>query len=506
MKKVVFLKNAAILTATSLILRFVGIFFKVWLAAEIGAQGIGLYQMIFSVYILVSTFASSGIVTAVTRLVADELALGSKSGVKNILRKSLALTLLLSLFSLAVTYFGADFICITLLGDKRAILAVKILSFSLPFMGAVSVLRGYFIAGRKASPSAVSQLVEQLVRIAVIVLLIKKFSSFGITAVCAAILFADVVAHAVSLFLLWILYLKDAKKLSVLKGRKNPPFSVLRRLLNISIPITAGRYLNTALRTAENLLVPKGLEKNSGGSGALAQFGMIKGMALPVLFFPSSLLGALSTMLIPEISEAKALNKNYLVKGATERIIQLTSITAFLFSAVFLVAGDEIGRLIFSSSEVGFLLCALSPIVPLMYLDSVCDGLLKGLDQQKFCFRTAIGDSALRIILVLAFLPSFGLMGFLGIMYVSNILTCFLNVGRLIKVSNAKISVTFWFLIPFSVSLTVMLALSRILLLFPLSNLVYIILLCLIGIPIYFFIAFSFKCFTKNDFLDVFKR
>ena len=81
---------------------------------------------------------------------------------KNILRKSLALTLLLSLFSLAVTYFGADFICTTLLGDKRAILAVKILSFSLPFMGAVSVLRGYFIAGRKASPSAVSQLVVVL--------------------------------------------------------------------------------------------------------------------------------------------------------------------------------------------------------------------------------------------------------------------------------------------------------------------------------------------------------
>ena len=109
-KKTVFIKNALILTASSLILRFVGIIFKVWLAQVIGSEGIGLYQLIFSVYVLAATFATSGICTAVTRLVAEELALGTKKGTLKILRRSIELTLIIAAASVAVVFFGAEFI------------------------------------------------------------------------------------------------------------------------------------------------------------------------------------------------------------------------------------------------------------------------------------------------------------------------------------------------------------------------------------------------------------
>ena len=89
LKKTLFIKNTMILTATSLLLRFAGIIFKVWLASLIGSEGIGLHQLVFSVYVLVSTFASSGIVTAVTKLTAEELAIGSKKGAAKILRRSI---------------------------------------------------------------------------------------------------------------------------------------------------------------------------------------------------------------------------------------------------------------------------------------------------------------------------------------------------------------------------------------------------------------------------------
>ena len=88
MRKTIFIKNAAVLTASALILRFVGIIFKVWLSNTIGSEGMGLYQLIFSVYVLASTFAISGTSTAVTRLVAEELALGSKKGTVKILKYS----------------------------------------------------------------------------------------------------------------------------------------------------------------------------------------------------------------------------------------------------------------------------------------------------------------------------------------------------------------------------------------------------------------------------------
>ena len=170
MKKTVFIKNAAILTASSLILRFAGIIFKVWLAAKIGAEGIGLYQLVFSVYMFAATFATSGICTAVTRLVSEELVVGNKSGVKRILFRCVELSLAIAFFTILVLFFGADFIASYLLKDIRAALSLKILAFSLPFMGISSCIKGYFIARRNATPSSMAQVHEQAVRRVVIMM------------------------------------------------------------------------------------------------------------------------------------------------------------------------------------------------------------------------------------------------------------------------------------------------------------------------------------------------
>lgn len=501
MKKTVFIKNAVILTVSSIILRFVGIVFKVWLAAVIGSEGIGLYQLVFSVYVLAATFATSGICTAVTRLVADELALGNKRGTLRILRRCIELTLIIAGISVALLFFGADLIAGKFLGDIRAVPAIKILSFSLPFMGVTSCLRGYFIARRKASPNAISQLFEQLVRIIIVLSLIRRFAFKGLAFCCGAVLLGDTVAELASCILIGIVFFKDSKKLSSLNGRKRPDYPIFKKILHIAVPISAGRYLNSALRTAENILVPKNLAKCSlSGENALSQFGMIKGMALPILFFPSTLLNSLSTLLIPEMSEAAACNRKGIVKSAAENILRLTALMSYIFAAVFFICGREIGMLIYKSNDVGFLLCALSPIVPLMYLDSVSDGILKGLDQQAFSFRTSVFDSSLRIVLILIILPLYGINGFIGIMYLSNLLTCVLNVGRLMKISGARLKFLTEILLPLSSALCVTLLADTIIkMLGALPNLVYIILICLISIPAYTVLLFLFGSMTRDD-------
>lgn len=487
MKKTIFIKNAVILTASSLILRFVGIIFKVWLAQKIGSEGIGLYQLVFSVYVLASTFATSGISTAVTRLVAEELALGSKKGVLKILRRALQLTLIIAVISVAVLYFGADFIAKTLLEDTRAVPALKILPLSLPFMGITSCIRGYFIAKRNVTPNAATQILEQAVRIGLVLVLINIFADRGLSLCCFAVMLGDTAAEAVACISLFGVYLKDRKGLNKLNGRPRPPYPIVRRILHISVPITSGRYLNSLLRTAENLLVPKNLAKYPlSGDKALSQFGMIKGMALPILFFPSTILNSVSTLLVPEMSEAAAKNQKGVVKKATANILKLTSLIGFICGAIFFVAGEEIGVLIYKDINVGLLLRALSPIVPFMYLDSISDGILKGLDQQVFSFRTAISDSLLRIILILIILPRSGIAGFIVIMYFSNFLTCFLNVGRLIKVSGAKLKILSEILLPLLSALCVSVIADTLVSFIPnIGSLVYIILLCAISLPCY---------------------
>ena len=210
MKKTIFIKNALILTVSSLILRFVGIIFKVWLAQLIGSEGIGLYQLIFSVYMLAATFATSGISTAVTRLAAEELALGTKRGTLKILRRAIEITLLIAAVTVVTVFFGAEFIAVRFLNDIRAVPALKILPLSLPFMGISSCLRGYFIARRKITPNAVSQLLEQAVRIMLIVVLVGKFCTKGLGACAAAVILGDSAAEIFSFLMLWLIWLRES--------------------------------------------------------------------------------------------------------------------------------------------------------------------------------------------------------------------------------------------------------------------------------------------------------
>ncbi len=502
--KTKFIKNAAVLTVSGLLLRFLGIIFKVWLASEIGAEGIGLYQIVFSVYVLAATFATSGICTAVTRLVTEELALGSRSGVKLILRRCIFLTLIIAAVSFAVLFFGADFISNTVLKQANTALSIKMASISLPFMGICSCLRGYFAARRSAAPSALSQIFEQLIRIVTVILALKLLSNMGIAVTLAAVMLGDTAAEALSCLFIYILYKRDIIKVEN-KGRKRPPYRIFKAINHIALPITSGRYLNSLLRTAENIISPTSLSKNQSLSdGALSLFGMIKGMALPILFFPSTLISSVSVLLLPEMSEALALGNHQKVKYATEKIIRLTLIVGLFCGAVFLLTGDKIGKLLYKSDDVGFLLCALSPIVPLMYLDGICDGILKGLDCQRFTFFSSVGDSALRLVAIPIVLPRYGVMGFIWIMYFSNLLTCALNSVKLISVSKAQINIFKSILLPLILSVLTVFFCDRLLsLISSLPLVVYIILICVVSLALYCVSIFAFKCITKEEITKI---
>ncbi len=445
-----FIKNAAVLTVTALILRSIGMVFRVWLSNAVGAEGMGLYQLILSVYTLAATFATSGLSTAVTRLIAEELTCGTRRSVKRIFRRSLLLTFIIAAVSTAAVWFFSDIIAGGWIKDSRAALSLKILSLSLPFMGISSCIRGYFIAHRRVAVQSTAQIFEQLVRIGLIMLIIGWFAPFGIGYACAAVLIGDTVSEACACLYLYIGYLADGRHPdSNIGGRASPPYSVVGRLVSISLPITAGRYLTTGLRTVENLLVPSKLTAHSGSYElSLARFGQLKGMALPILFFPGSFLTALSTLLVPEMSGAAASGDRAGVQSATRKTICITSELSAIIAGVFLVFSKEIGVSVYGSAEVGVLIRCLAPLVPLMYLESVTDGILKGLGQQNAIFRYNVVDSIVRIALIYAVVPVFGMAGFLTVMVVSNGLTATLCIGKLLQKAEMGFDVVSWALRP----------------------------------------------------------
>ena len=488
MRKTLFVKNAAVLTATSLTLRFAGIVFKVWLAKRIGADGIGLYGLVFSLYAVAAAGTASGIPVAVTRLIAESGTDGKIAG-KPVVSAAFGLNLIISFATGAVFFLFSDFFAESIIGDPRAALSIKVLAFSVVFMGIGAVIRGYFIARRNALPGAVSQILGQGIRIALVLFALYLAKGAELSVTCAAVFLGDTVAEILSCLYLYLRYRFDLKKVKAFLA----PSNTFRRLFSISFPITSGKYLNSILRAGENMLVPRALFRFSE-EGALAVFGMIKGMALPVLFFPSVLLGAVSTLLIPEMSEAAGKHRILAVRSAVEQVLCAALTVGFIFSAIFAAAGYKIGDLLYESRDVGFLLCALAPVVPLMYIDSLCDGILKGLNQQNFTFKVSVADSAARLLIVFPVVSHFGVKGFIIIMYFSNLFTALLNVRRLIKISNAAINPQKTVLIPVLCAFCVTLLTKVFLDFLNLSNLVYITLISAISIFVYFSLLFHFGC------------
>ncbi len=504
MKKVIFIKNALVMTVTSLVLRLLGVFFKVWLAGRIGSEGIGLYQLVFSFYVLVATFATGGISTAVTRLVADELILGRKSGVKKIMRRSFSLTLTIAALSCALIFAFASPIAKHFIGNSDAALSLRTLCFSLFFMGVSSCIKGYFIARRKTLPPSSAQIFEQIVRLITVFFLVSHLNQYGIAYSCAAVLLGDTVAEMLSCGYLYFFYRNDSNRLLNCGGRSAPPFSVFSKILHIAGPITSGKYINSGLRTLENILVPKKLvEFGAENSSALSFFGMIKGMALPILFFPSTLLNSITTLLIPEISEAAATDNRRIIARLVSQVVKITLLVGLIFGMIFYVCGEHLGELIYGDRSVGTLIKYLAPLVPLMYLDSISDGILKGLDLQMVTFRHSVLDSSARVVLIYLLVPIYGQTGFLGIMYFSNILTCFLNMHRLIKEAKIKLQILSNLIFPCVYAVGVTLISAATFSTLNLSSLLYVVLVGAISVLLYIIFLFVSKTVTKEEIQEL---
>ncbi len=455
MKSIIFIKNTVILTAVSLLLRSVGLIFKIWLSSKIGAEGIGLYQLIASVYVLASAFASTGICTGVTKLVSEERALTVKTA-SAILLKAAGLTVVGSLIIGGGLFLLSEPIAATLLGDARAALSLRILCFSLPFKGIAASLKGYFYARRKSGAPAASQLFEQAVRITVIILLVGRFSGMGLKMLVAAVLIGDTVSEAASFVYIYIAFIRDRRTL----GRgENSKTRICSSILRVALPITGSRYITSGLHTAESLIVPGQLAIYTlSSSEALSQYGMLKGMTLPLIFFPAAFLGAASVMLMPEAAEAAAAGKTDKIRELAEKTVGITSVLSVLLASIFFACSRQLGAVLFNSSEVGYMIRVLSPIVPFMYLESVSDGMLKGLGQQNRSFIYNVCDSSIRIILILLLVKKFGMNAFLVIMLISNFTTSTLNTGRLMRVAGAELNIGEWIIKPLVAAFTGMAA------------------------------------------------
>lgn len=437
-----YLKNAALMTGADVLLRLAGMGLRIYLANALGGEGMGLYQLVLAVYALFVTLATAGVSVAATRLMAEELSRG-RAEARGMLVRLLAAGLGLGAFAMVAQFGLAGLAAAWWLGDARAAGALRAAAFGMPWMAVSAVLRGFFIARRRVEPNVLSQLAEQTVRIGVVYVVLEQgiLRGWENGRKCTAVLAATALSEAVSACMMLLFYHREARRCFA-REKARRPRDPARRLWDILWPVEGGRCLASALHTAENMLVPACLTVcllDAGGrSAAVAQYGSLKGMALPLLTFPFGLLGSLSVLLMPEITQAHIRGERARLDCLLDRMLRLTGCFSALVGALFWVWGEPLALLLYHSQEAGFYLRVLGPAMPLMYLESMVDGAMKGMGEQKAVFRYSLWDAVLRIAGVLLLLPRWGMKGFLWVILLSSAYTCQMNTARLLHVSGLQ--------------------------------------------------------------------
>ncbi len=504
MKKKNFILNAMFLTLTSLINMGIGMAFRIYMSNKIGAECIGLYQLIMSIYIFATTFSTTGVSLTVTRLVTDYSANNQFFKAKKVVNKCLTFGVLISIITGILLFLFSPQISLYVLKDKRALLSLRILSFGLPFVAISSCFRGYFYAIRKVIKTASEQLLEQIIEIVIFIILIQKLAPLGIDYSCAAIVIGTTVSEFISCIYSYILYLYDVKWSSFPMPKVKESFF---SILSIFLPLTASASLRSGLSTIENILIPDGLKKyGSSNQKALSVYGTIVGMVLPIIYFPTLVLASFSMLLIPEMSEANAVHHKKNISYMASRVLKLTLIFSIAVMSLLMFFSSDIGTLIYSNAECGIYLSILAPLVPLMYLDKIVDGMLKGLNEQLHYLSYNIIDSITRVILIFALIPRIGIAGLIIMTFVSTILNSSLSIARLLKVANVKIHLWDWILSPLTCSFFSILNLKITLKFITFNSLlVQTTIESLLFIVVYSVMLIIIGCISKED-MNWFKR
>lgn len=431
-RRKVYLQNAMLLTASGLVLRMLGMGFRVVLSAYLGGEGMGLYQLILALYMVFVSLATAGMNVAATRLAAQSLARGQ--GMAATLRGLCTAALAFGTVAMVAQALLAGPAAHSLLHDARAETALRVLAPSLPFMAVSGALRGCFLAARRVTPNVVTQLIEQLVRMAVAVAGLRVMAQWGAGYGCAAVLLGNTVSEGVSCCLMLLF---AARTPEFARRGQEPLHPYTRReLYEIVLPVTGSRLLGSGLQAVESSLIPLTLSLYTGSRAvAMTQYGNFKGMALPLLFFPFSVLSALSGLLMPEITRAHTRGDGAGTRRLIGTMLKLTGLFSLAAGACFVAFGPQLAQIVYRDAEVGRYVQVLGFVAPFMYLESMVDGVLKGLGEQLATFRYSLADSLLRIAAIVVLLPRYGIMAFLGIMIVSNLFTFTLNTRRMLKVA-----------------------------------------------------------------------
>ncbi len=419
------IKDTILLTLLQLFLDSAALVLNVFITRSLGASAMGTVALTGSFLALAGILSNGNAFLCTSRLVSEELGKTNKNPNK-VLKNGILLCVILSVTVSSLLFVFSDVIGLKFFKSMEMSRAVRLMPLTLISGACASCFKGYFNAMRRVTVTAIADILEFLIRAAVIIVLTSVSGHESNASVCGIMLGGMIAGNCFSLLYFMVMYAKFHKKY---KGNASISF---KGYVSYAIPIMVGGIITTVLSSTNDALIPVTLRQYGNSTAeALSRFGIFEAIVIPALFFPSVILCSMSGIIVTESARASASGNTMRIKSITVKLIECTLIYSVFAAAVLMRFGKEIGELLGGGALGGKMISVIAPVIPFIYLEIVLEALIKGMGLQGFSSLNYLTEYAVRISVVLIFVPKFGFYGIVASYYASNIIG---NCARMVMV------------------------------------------------------------------------
>ena len=421
-----FIKSTLILIIGALFTKILGFIIKIIFTRTVTTDAINLYSIILPTYCLLITIAQLSFPLAISNLIAE-----NKKSSKKILFSIIPISLLINIILIIIIFLVAPIISNKLLNNKETYYPIISIAFILPFISLSSIIRGYFFGKQKMFPHTLSNIIEQLLRLLLIILVIPKILKYGTIFTVSIYILLNILSEIISI----IVFLIFAPKNFVINKKDLvPDIKIVKDILGIAIPTTSSRIIGNVGYFFEPIILTLTLTKiGYSNQYVLNEYGIYNAYVLPLLTIPSFFILALNTSLIPEISKYRN-NKNMVKKRLKQSII-FTFILGLVSNTIVYIFTEELLKIVFNTDKGIDYIRFLAPFFTFLYLEGPLSSTLQALNYAKYTMKVTIITTIIKIITLFIFsLMHIGLYGLIISEIINIFLVIYFNGTKLKKI------------------------------------------------------------------------
>lgn len=416
-----FLKGTMILTISSIIVKVIGSLNWIILSRVLGGEGIGLYQMGFPIYLMAITVSSAGVPVAISIITSEKLANKDYRGAKRVFNVSLRLLLVSGLLFSSALFFGADFLINQhIIRDSRAYYSIIALAPAVFFVTFLASFRGYLQGWQIMTPTATSEVVEQLVRVITMLVFADLFMPYGLAyAAGGASMGAGAGAFCALLVLMWFYRRLKRRLHAEIEAQDDsiPQESaghIIKRLLKLALPVSLTSLMLPIGANLDLLIVPQRLEvAGFNVRHATELFGYLTGMAVPLVNLATIFTAAMTISLVPSISESRALERFDAIRDKIRLAFRVAMIITFpCFMGLFFLA-EKVAALIYNAPGAAGAIQTMSVGILFLGMHQISTGILQGLGKTAIPVINMILACVVKVVMSwwLTAIPFLGIKG-----------------------------------------------------------------------------------------------